>query len=105
MSDPYGMAEAMGQLEADIGATITWNGTVYPCQIGARRESKDLGDGGFALDAQLEIVVRQELFTAGFPTAKQTVTLDSRVLRIVDVLHAPDASCLVLSCEDNTRGV
>lgn len=104
MSDNYGNAQAFREIESELGQSFTWGDSSYPCQIGARRESKDLGDGGFALASGLEIIVRQEVIGTP-PAVKDVVTVGSRSLRVEAVTWAPDDAFVVLSCEDDTKGV
>lgn len=104
MSDNYGNAQAFRELESELGQQVVWNGTPYHCQIGARRESKDLGEGGFGLASGLEIVIRQEAIGTP-PSVKDTVTVGTRVLRVESVTWAPDDAFVVLGCEDDTKGV
>lgn len=104
MSDNYGNAQAFREIESELGVQFVWNGTSYPCQIGARRESKDLGDGGFGLNSGLDIVIRQEAIGTP-PAIKDIVSIGTRILRVEMVTWSPDDAFVVLSCEDNTKGV
>lgn len=106
MSDTYGSAAALLEMEAELGEVLTWSGADYPCIIGARRENKTLGDGGYALDAALEVVVRKSVFPNSTPpTTTNEITVNSRVLKIADVMHSPCDTFVVLTCEDATKGV
>jgi len=107
MSDVYGQAEAIKQIEAELGATCRWNTTTLPCIISERGESKDLGYGGFATETDVSVVIRKALFGASgpFPAPKDLVILPDRTLNVQTVTHAPDGSVVVLACNDPTRGV
>jgi len=71
VSDYYGNADALAQLESELGQVFYISGSPvpYPCIVGDRKDMKDLGYGGYANGAAVEIVVRQSLFTAA-PTLK-----------------------------------
>lgn len=101
----YGYADALRELESELGTTFVWNGNTYPCQIGARNETKELGEGGYALEAGVELVVRIGVLTAGTPATNDDLTLGTRSLTVSAVLHDPSGEFVVLTCEDPTRGV
>jgi len=103
MSDVYGQADAVEQVETELGSLVTLASGVYPCILGSRAESKDLGMGGFATDSDLVIVIRKELFSTE-PVTEELVTVTDRVVRTQTITHAPDGSVLVLACNDSTRG-
>lgn len=104
-TDAYSMADALEQLESEVGGSFTWNNTEFPAVVGTRTEGKNLGAGGFGLEAGIQIVVRQELFTGALPTSKELLTVASRQYRIDSVDHSPDNALLVINCVDDTRGV
>lgn len=104
ISDAYLMADALTDIEAEVGGTFTWNSTSYPGVIGTRTEGKNLGEGGFGLEAGVQIVARQSLFST-LPASKQLVTVGTRQLRIESVDISPDSALVVLNCVDDTRGV
>lgn len=99
MSDVYGLAETIRQLEGEVGSLMTWNGKQYKCIIGARKDSAELGIGGYASDAALEIVVRAALFTTQKPAPADEVTVNGKAHKIVSVDFAPDLSVYVLTCD------
>ena len=99
MSDNYGQAAALLEVESELGEVVTFSGTDYPCIIGARTDGAELGDGGFALSAGLEIVCRRSLF-ATLPTTRDNVTVKSKVHKILSIVLSPDESCIVLQTED-----
>lgn len=104
VSDAYLMADALTDIEAEVGGSFTHGGTTYPAVIGTRTEGKTLGDGSFALDGGIQIVCRKSLFST-IPVSKELVTISSRQFRIDTVDIAPDDSLLVINCVDDTRGV
>ena len=99
MSDIYGMADALEQVETELAEVLTFGGTDYACIIGARTDGNDLGAGGFSTAAGIEVVVRQSLFTT-LPTAHDEITVNGKLHKITGVALSPDESCLVLTCED-----
>lgn len=101
----YNYSLSLSELESELGQLFTWSGADYPCVIGARNETKTLGDGGYALDAGLEIVVRLSAFANGIPAVKDGVIVDGRLLQIASILHDPGGEFLVLTCDDPTKGV
>jgi hypothetical protein len=102
----YGYADSLLELESELGQTFVWNSGTYPCIIGARNETKELGEGGFALQAGLELVVRLAALPNSTPPApNDDLTLGSRALTVVSVLHDPSGEFVVLTCEDPTQGV
>ena len=106
MSDYYGAAAALLELESELKQVLTWDGADYPCVIGGRRENKSLGDGGYGLEAALEVVARKSVFpSATPPVTTNEITINGRVLKIADVVHSPCGSFVVFTCEDNTKGV
>lgn len=98
-------ASDIQQLEAIWNLRVTWNGTEYPCFYGARQESRDLGFGGYATQASLEVVLRKELFVGSYPEPEQGLTVGGRLLSIESVTHSHDGKLLVLACKDPTKGV
>lgn len=105
MSDIYGHAEAIEQIEAELGAEATLAGGTFPCVVGDRAETKDLGFGGFATDAAVTVVIRKALFGDTYPSPQDTVTLTDRTVSVLSCTHAPDGSVVVLACNDLTKGV
>lgn len=105
MSDPYGHAEAVAQIESEVGATCQWSTLSLSCIVGDRAETKELGFGGFAAGVDVTVVIRKELFGTTYPTPQDTVTLTDRTVSVQTVTHAPDGSLIVLGCNDLTGGV
>lgn len=105
MSDVYGFAAAVAEMESEVGSVFAWNGIEYPCVVGARQDGAELGIGGFATAAGLEVVVRTALFTEATapinpPTATDTIHINGKSQKIVTVTTSPDGSVVVLACED-----
>jgi hypothetical protein len=103
MSDFYGMSETLGQLETELGQIMTLanDPTEYPCIVGARTDSHDLGMGGFANDATVEIVLRRELFDdTTLPNKLDTVYLNGKAHQIDTVVLSPDGAAVILNCGD-----
>jgi hypothetical protein len=96
--------------EAEFGATLTWGGSTYPVASGAATESKQLDPGGFALGADLVVVIRSELFTAGQPRPQQTASYSpaagatGKTYRVTDVTTPPGTSFVQIALVDPSRG-
>ena len=107
MSDYYGQADTLEQLESELGQVITLQRDPrdlpepYPCIVGSRTDTKELGSGGWAGSATVEVVLRRSLFTeATLPRLEDVLYLNHRVHRIDSIILSPDQSCVVLACED-----
>ena len=99
MSDNYGQAAALLEIESELGDVLTLNSVDYPCIIGARTDGAELGAGGFALSAGLEIVCRRSLFQT-LPTTNDNVTVNGRVHKIMSVVTDPSGACFVMQTDD-----
>ena len=99
MSDVYGQAEALSQVETELASVMTFSGVDYPCTIGSRTDKAAVGFGGYEISAGLEVVCRRALF-ATLPTAEDSITVNSKVQKITSVMLPPDESFIVLNCED-----
>lgn len=104
MSDVYGFAESIEQMESELGETFSFAGTEYKCIAGARNDVRDLGVGGYSTGAEVEIVVRKALFTTP-PRSQDVITYRGRGMLIISALESPDGACLVLSCDDQNKYV
>lgn len=100
MSDNYGQAAALAEIETELGAVMTFSGNDYPCIVGALNDSAELGAGGFAPVTGIDVVVRRSLFAGSIPTAHDKIVLGGKTLKIEAVLLSPDQSCVVLTCND-----
>jgi hypothetical protein len=106
MSDYYGMAETLRQLETEVNGSMMLDGKAYPCTFGARTDSHDLGMGGFATGATLEIVLRSELFTSQtLPTLNSLVYVNYKAHKVNTINKSPDWSFVVLACDDANKDV
>ena len=112
MSDTIdSLLDALLEREADLGATIVWGGSSYPCAGGSDFAKAILTPGGFKETTALTIVVRIGSFPGGvgFPAAKQTLSYlcapgaTGRSLRIEAVTQALGVF-LVLNCIDPAQG-
>lgn len=85
---------------------VTWAGNQYPCCAGAAGLGKDLGLGGFALDADLiVIIILEDLGEATPPTPKKTLTYEDKSYRIERTTTPPGSCFIALACIDPTKGV
>lgn len=100
MSDVYGFAAAVEELETEIGDKFAWNNVEYPCVAGSRQDGAELGAGGYATSAGIEIVVRRAVLPTVGLTTSDEIYLNGKQLKIVTITHSMGDSVLVLACED-----
>ena len=103
MSDNYGFAETLAQIETELGQvmTIADDPEQYPCIVGARTDTADLGMGGYATGATIEVVCRRNLFTEQtLPTLSDTLYINFKAHKILSVVLSPDGSAVVMQCDD-----
>ena len=100
MSDVFGFAAAVEELETELGDKFSWNGVEYPCVAGSRQDGSELGAGGFATSAGIEVVVRRDALPTVGLTAADEIHLNGKQLKIVTITVAMGESVLVLACED-----
>ncbi len=102
-------ALSLAQLETLQPATINWNGADYPCQAGSAHRRKRNSPGGFALDADLVLYVRAELFAAEDLAilkagTKNVLAYDGRNWRILEAVTPFGSPFVKLMCEDPSQG-
>lgn len=104
MSDYYGTAEILESLEAELLQVLTLDGVDYPCLIGSRTDSHELGLGGFATGSGIEVVMRRALFNEQtLPALDDVVYINYKSHKIQSVVLSPDGSVVVLSCDDANK--
>lgn len=97
------MAETLAQIETELGQTMTIadDPAVYPCVVGERADTKELGIGGFAGGSAVEVVCRRNLFTEStLPTVDDDLYLNFKAHKIVSVVISPDGALVVMQCDD-----
>lgn len=99
MSDIYGTAAALAEIEGELEQVLTFNGSDYPCIIGARSDGSTLGEGGFALSAGLEVVCRRDIF-ATLPDTHDNFTINGKVQKIISLVLSHDGAVVVFQTED-----
>jgi hypothetical protein len=82
-----------------------WQSEEYPCIPSSTGKALTLEDGGFAVEADLVLTVRTELFETNYPSAQQKVTYKDIVYRIITVRKDVSDTFLRLFCENPSRGV
>jgi hypothetical protein len=102
-------SEALAELE-DVTTgdpqTITWNSQILPCIATGRTKTGTLGDGGWAPETDLVVIVRGELFDADSPPVSgQTLTHAGGTYRIDRVMTAPGSAFFRLGCISAAKGV
>jgi len=89
----------------ELTVPFTWQGVEYRGAISDRTDSRDLGEGGYALGAAQVLVVATSQFASTRPAEKDKVTVNSKTLRIDSVTTSPDDGFLVCQLTDPNRGV
>jgi len=93
------MADDLEALETanDFGtvSSITFNSTSYAATVSPFTRTKKMEDAGYLQQADIEVVVRRELFGT-LPVENQTITVDSETFRIVELIK--DGVALTLRC-------
>lgn len=92
---------------------LTWNGADYPACVGAYKDMKSLGIGGWAKDADLiGVIILADLvpdfetpadLVGAVPAVKQTVTHNGKDYRINDT-NTKFAAFISLALNDKSRG-
>lgn len=104
------LIDSLLEREADVGSTITWAGSDYPCSGGAELGGKTLSEGGFRLSSQVPIVLRTAVFSDQNtrPREKQILIYKSSPTALAKTLRIDAAtllydSILVLDCNDPSQ--
>ena len=103
------LRDAMLEREAEQGARMTWGGMTFHCAGGAQFTQQMLGPGGFALDNDVTIAVRRELFPDAIPAKGQRVSYyatesaDAAGLKIDNVTDVLGV-ILILACNHINKG-
>lgn len=94
-------------IETDMGEqTFTWKGEDYVCMPASNNTAATLEEGGFAVEVDLLINVRTDLFAnAVYPAKKEKLTFRSKTYRIGKVTEEPVLGFLQLMLVDANRGV
>ena len=100
------IARGLKSLEGQLGGpTFTFAGQSYPCIANEAAASKIFGVGGFTLEADLTIFVREDVLGEVRPAETQTVTYKGRRYRIDKVAELPGDAVIKLVCNDPNKGV
>ena len=95
--------ETLTDLEDVLGQTFKWSGLTLPCFASGVRKTSRIGSGGFALESDLTLIARQNLFTLTSPQAGETLDFDNLAYQILAVTAVHDIY-LRLECDDPNRG-
>lgn len=90
------------QMVEEIGHTITWSGTSYPCIASDPDVSVDMEEGGFMPQGSFRIKVRRAEFNAGagpFPQINDRITFDSEVYRVISERNKGESAFVILSID------
>ena len=91
-------------LEETFGQTIAWNGLDYPCHVSSSRRGSKLEEGGFAIESDLSVTIRTNLFPNTRPQKKHTFTYNSTRYRIDDVTTPAGGSFLRFTASHDSKG-
>lgn len=108
MSDTYGAAAALAEVETELGQTMTFNGADYPCVAGASTTKRTVEVGGFAVEYDFEVAIRFAPFTDQSvtpPDAQDTFATGGKTYRVVSAIKSPCGNVGTLLCTSETRGV
>lgn len=102
-------------IENELGVpTFTWNGagdpfnggTDYPCTPGSAANFAVLTEGGFSVNLDMVLTVRQDLFTVGnFPLHQQRVKYRGEGYRIYEVRKDATTAYMRLLLINDTKGI
>ncbi len=106
------LIEGLLDVEKEVGATLNWAGTDYPCSHAAVQGNKSLTEGGFRVTAQVTLNVRTVLFPegVGWPSEKKLISFKNspdatpKPLRIDGVTPVYN-EILVLECNATGQGL
>jgi hypothetical protein len=92
-------------LERALGGPVfTWKGKDYPCIANEAESSKVFGAGGFALEADLVLFVRDDVLPDVGPAEKETVVYRGKTYRIDKIGNLPGDGQIKLMCNTPTAG-
>jgi hypothetical protein len=96
----------MRQLRKEAGKPVfTFDGDDIPCIANEATSSKILGEGGFALEADLVLFVEVADLPDPAPQEKQILVYKSKSYRIDHIGALPGDAQIKLSCNSPTRGI
>ena len=108
MTDIYQLhADGIRQVQDYLGTAcpvFTWSGADWLAMPDSVMRRKDLGPGGFALDADLTMTVLLAQFGSSQPALKQTLFYMGMVYRIDAITHSPGGYQAELKCNDAAAG-
>jgi hypothetical protein len=102
------LVDGLLEVEAVVGATMTWAGSTVPCVGGQENASRVFDIGGFKLKADIPIVVRLSVLNGNLPKEKQTIIYTSTEgatpikLRLDSITPFWNAM-LILGCTDPSQ--
>jgi hypothetical protein len=108
------MVQDLGYIEGQMDQPVfTWNGTAdpfkggtdYPCVPGSAGDMAVLTEGGFQVNLDLILSVRQELFNGSFPKHEQRVKYKGYGFRIYQVRYDSVGAFLRLLLYSDTKGI
>jgi hypothetical protein len=90
------------QMVSEIGHTITWSGSEYPCIASDPDVEVDMAEGGFMPQGSFRIKVRRAAFNDGagpFPQINDRVTFYSEVYRVIAERNKGESAFVILSID------
>ncbi len=100
-------AEALGELDTDpdlVQSTFTWADNPYPCFASGATKGAKLEDFGYAVNADIVVVVRGGLFGDTRPARGQEFSVAGKFYRIDMILTAPNAAFLRIAGVSPSKG-
>jgi hypothetical protein len=107
MSDTYGAAAALAEIESELGQVMTFNENDYPCVAGAATTKRTLEVGGFGVEYDFEVAIRAQPFIdagVNLPDSQDTFTTNGISYRVLSAIKSPDSEVVTLLCENTSRG-
>ena len=107
MSDIYGAAAGLAEVETELGQTLTFNGETFPCVAGANTTKRTVEVGGFSVEYDFEVAIRVAPFTDRSvtpPDAQDTFSTGGITYRVLSAAASPCGSVQTLLCVDASRG-
>lgn len=88
-------AADIGQIVAEIGGEITWNGQTYPAIVALPAMSFDLQSGGLMSDADFIVKIqRLALPQDSTPAAFDVITYNGEIYKIASITDKPGSPWL-----------
>jgi hypothetical protein len=81
---------------ADMGTSITWNGTDYPAIVADPQVQLDLQSGGFLPESDFQVKLRKAALPEPWPKTRQTVVIRGETYAIKGITDRLTSPLLIL---------